>query len=229
MTAATCSGDHGSILRRSTDGGLIDRARQGLRAMRPSSTAAPNTDETLVRMVRTYVGASSCWSPRSQAWTTDGLMVRNSRRPKCGIAWRRMRSSVASRVASVKVWASSHCSAKSAKVTLPASGSTYAPRSTSAVMVARNRSASALRAKSRVRSCPSGSRYRACHRLPLPWRAVWTRRPSIVFSQRSWMCATASLLVPGRAAIRDRVRPFVRLPGVMVGRGKRSAVSTNSY
>ena len=53
MTASTCSTGQGWTLRCSRWGSRTERALHGLVAISPSSTAALNTVETLVKMVRT--------------------------------------------------------------------------------------------------------------------------------------------------------------------------------
>lgn len=53
MTVATWSAGHGVTLRGSARGAFTDPAWQGLRAMRPSSTAAERTADTLAKITRT--------------------------------------------------------------------------------------------------------------------------------------------------------------------------------
>jgi hypothetical protein len=53
ITATTCSSGHGSIVRTRRLGSFTDPARHGFVAMSPSSTAALNTAETFVKIVRT--------------------------------------------------------------------------------------------------------------------------------------------------------------------------------
>jgi len=67
MTASTCSTGQGCTFFCWRDGSRTERALHGFVAMSPSSTAAVSTVEALVKIVRTYVGARSCWSPRNHA------------------------------------------------------------------------------------------------------------------------------------------------------------------
>jgi hypothetical protein len=82
MTAATRSTGHGVTFRCSVRGILTEPARQGFRAINPSSTAAARTADTLAKITRTYDAANCSCSPRTQAWMTEGRRSRNWRRPR---------------------------------------------------------------------------------------------------------------------------------------------------
>ena len=90
----------------------------------------------------------------------EGCTSSMFRSPNDGKAWRRSRSSTASRVVSSNVCASSHLREYVLKGTLPASGSRYCPRTRSAETTAQKRSALTLRLKVLFRSLTSGLRHR---------------------------------------------------------------------